>query len=118
MGRFLKIPALLLIAFLTLLPRVMGNPAPAGAPQVVLQHPEAPPEDQVTADMRKRAQRELDKQRQEQMKRDADKLLQLAAELKLYVDQSNQHILSLNVMKKAEEIEKLAKSVREKMKAN
>jgi hypothetical protein len=32
------------------------------------------------------------------------------------VDKSNEHTLSLDVVKKADEIEKLAKSVKEKMK--
>jgi hypothetical protein len=43
-------------------------------------------------------------------------LLALATELKDYVDKSNEHVLSLDVVKKAEEIEKLAHHVREKMK--
>ena len=34
------------------------------------------------------------------------------------VDKSNENTLSLDVLKKAEEIEKLAHSVKEKMKAN
>ena len=56
--------------------------------------------------------------RQEQMKRDADKLYQLTGELKAYVDKNGQNILSLDMMKKAEEIEKLAHSVKQKMKEN
>jgi hypothetical protein len=43
-------------------------------------------------------------------------LLDLAAELKAYVDKTNENIISLEVIKKAEQIEKLAKSVKEKMK--
>ena len=57
------------------------------------------------------------KERQEALKKDADKLLALATELKDYVDKTNENVMSLNVIKKAEEIEKLAKSVRERMKA-
>jgi hypothetical protein len=38
--------------------------------------------------------------------------------LKQYVDKSNENTLSLDVVKKAEEIEKLARSVKDKMKAN
>ena len=57
------------------------------------------------------------KERQEALKKDTDKLLALATELKDQVDKSNENTLSLDVVKKAEEIEKLAKSVREKMKA-
>jgi hypothetical protein len=43
-------------------------------------------------------------------------LLELATELKQYVDKTNEDILSMDVIKKADEIEKLARSVREKMK--
>jgi len=58
------------------------------------------------------------KERQESLKKDTDKLLELATELKNQVDKSSENTLSLDVMKKAEEIEKLAKNVREKMKAD
>ena len=58
----------------------------------------------------------LNKDRQKKLKEDTDKLLQLATELKEYVDKTNENILSLDVIKKTDEIEKLAKSVREKMK--
>jgi hypothetical protein len=54
--------------------------------------------------------------RQKDIQKDTDKLLELATELKQYVDKTNEDILSMSVIKKAEEIEKLAHSVREKMK--
>ena len=60
-------------------------------------------------------QRNLD--RQKRLVADTDKLLQLAQELKVEVDKSNKDMLSVTVIKKAEEIEKLAKSVKERMKA-
>ena len=56
------------------------------------------------------------KQRVAALKTDTDKLLKLSLELKEYVDKSNENVLSLEVIKKADEIEKLAKSVRDKMK--
>jgi hypothetical protein len=68
----------------------------------------------IEKDMAKRANRE----RQAQLHRDTDNLLKLANELKQYVDKTNENTLSLDVVKKAEEIEKLAHSVKEKMKAN
>lgn len=55
-------------------------------------------------------------QRQARMKADADKLFKMASELKDSLDKSNPNILSLDVVKKAQEIEKLAHSVKEKMK--
>ena len=54
--------------------------------------------------------------RQAALKSDTDKLLKLAEELKTSVDKSSANVLSLDVLKKAEEIEKLAHSVRDKMK--
>lgn len=50
------------------------------------------------------------------LKQDTDKLLKLSVELKESVDKSSENVLSLDVIKKAEEIEKLAHSVKEKMK--
>ena len=55
-------------------------------------------------------------ERQADLKRDTDKLLKLATELKDSVDKTTENTLSVDVMKKAEEIEKLAHSVKEKMK--
>jgi hypothetical protein len=50
------------------------------------------------------------------LKRDSEKLLELATELKQYVDKSGENVLSMDVIKKCDEIEKLSKSVRGKMK--
>ena len=58
------------------------------------------------------------KERQAAIKRDTDRLLELATQLKDNVDKSSENTLSMDVVKKAEEIEKLAKSVKEKMKGN
>ena len=54
---------------------------------------------------------------QADLKRDTEKLLKLATELKESVDKTSKSTLSLNVIKKAEEIERLAHSVKDKMKA-
>jgi len=56
--------------------------------------------------------------RQKQMTEDTAKLLQLATELKTEMDKSTKDTLSMNVVRKAEQIEKLAHTVREKMKAS
>jgi hypothetical protein len=52
------------------------------------------------------------------LKRDTQKLLELATELKQYVDKTNQNVLSLEVIKKCDQIERLAKSVRSNMKGD
>jgi hypothetical protein len=54
--------------------------------------------------------------RQQQLVKDTDKLLALATELKTDVDKTNKNVLSIDVIKKAEEIEKLAKNVKDRMK--
>jgi hypothetical protein len=56
--------------------------------------------------------------RQAQLVQDTDRLFDLAKELKDQVDKTNKNVLSVDVVKKADEIEKLAKSVHDKMKAN
>jgi carboxypeptidase C (cathepsin A) len=55
-------------------------------------------------------------ERQAQLRLDTAKLVALTAELKQHVDKSDVNILSMDVIKKAQEIQKLAKSVQDKMK--
>jgi hypothetical protein len=54
--------------------------------------------------------------RQKKLVADTDKLLSLATDLKQQVDKSTKDTLSVDVIKKADEIEKLAHSVKERMK--
>ena len=68
--------------------------------------------------MERSREKALNKQRQTQLEKDTERLLKLATELKEYVGKTDEHTLSLDVIKKAEEIEKLAKSVKEKMKGS
>jgi len=53
--------------------------------------------------------------RQSQLRLDTEKLVVLTAELKQHVDKAGANILSMDVIKKAQEIQKLAKSVQDKM---
>lgn len=81
--------------------------------------PTIPPDDdeahsKAERDMAKKANHD----RQVALQRDTDKLLELATQLKENVDKSSENTLSMDVIKKAEEIEKLAHSVKEKMKGN
>jgi hypothetical protein len=55
-------------------------------------------------------------ERRKQIADDAARLLQLATELKKEVDKTDKDTLSVNVIRKAEMIEKLAKGVKQKMK--
>ncbi len=79
------------------------------APQTEEPSPAVP--SQVQKDMEKRA----NQQRQAELKRDTERLLKLSTELKDYVDKSNENVLSIDVIKKADEIEKLAHSVKTRM---
>jgi len=54
--------------------------------------------------------------RQKKLSEDTDKLLALAIELKERVDKTNKDVLSVDVIKKADEIEKLARSLKERLK--
>jgi hypothetical protein len=79
--------------------------------------PHARPGDEAREKMLKDMEKRRNEDRQKQIRRDSEKLLQLATELKDYVDKSNENILSMDVIRKADEIEKYAHSVKEKMKS-
>ena len=91
-----------------------GSDVQGQDPQFGRERPKDPNEEKMERDREKA----LNKQRQSSLQKDTDRLLQLATELKEYVDKTNEHTLSLDVIKKAEEIEKLAKSVKGKMKGS
>ena len=76
------------------------------------------PEDEAQKKWEHDRAKKANEERFQKIKDDTEKLVTLSNELKDYVAKANEHTLSLNVIKKAEEIEKLAKSVKEKMKAN
>jgi len=65
---------------------------------------------------RKAMAKKANEERQQEIQKDTEKLLELATELKHEVDKSSENTLSLDVIKKAEQIEKLAKEVKDKMK--
>ena len=110
----LRLTVILLVAAVLVVPlRSQVNPQKASPPYGA---PSGNPEDEARARLEKDMEKRRNLARQEQIKRDSDKLLQLATELKSYVDRSNENVLSMEVVKKAEEIEKYAHSVKEKMK--
>jgi hypothetical protein len=110
------INSLLLFAILALaIPGVGQTPAqppPVGGNL----SPSSPEEDDARARLTRDMAKKANEERHVALKYDTDKLLRLAVDLKAYVDKSNEHILSVDVVKKAEEIEKLAHSVKDKMK--
>ncbi len=106
-----------LLFFLGFAPRPLRSQSPQGVPP-----PLAPPGSPVPSTdpdvvkLQREAAKARNLQREQEIKRDTDKLLQLATELKQSVDKTNENIISLDVIRKADEIEKLAKNVKEKMK--
>lgn len=72
--------------------------------------------DEVQARLASEMAKKAAKERVAALKHDTDKLLKLSVELKESVDKSDENVLSLDVIKKADEIEKLAHSVKDKMK--
>ncbi|MFZ0792549.1 MAG: hypothetical protein WAM65_02190 [Candidatus Korobacteraceae bacterium] len=90
--------------------------AQQATPPSVLQPSQHLEETPWEVQQKKEMVRERNLQRQVELKKDTEKLLQLATELKQSVDKTDENTLSLEVIRKADEIEKLAKSVRDKMK--
>lgn len=60
--------------------------------------------------------RAANEQRQFEIKRDTEKMFQLTAELKESLEKSGQDVMSMDDIKKVEQIEKLARGVKSKMK--
>lgn len=73
-------------------------------------------ESQIEEKFERQVAKRWQKHQYESLKKDTDRLLEISTELKQYVDKANENVLSLEVVKKAEEVEKLAKKVKEKMK--
>jgi hypothetical protein len=116
----MKLPALSIVLasllfFLMALAGQQGPPLEArpGEPQFGHQPQRENPA--WTRDQLKQMQKQQKAARQKQLKEDTEKLLQLATELKESVEKTNENVLSLDVVKKAEEIEKLAKHIKTNM---
>jgi 5'-deoxynucleotidase YfbR-like HD superfamily hydrolase len=91
------------------------NSGPPQPPRTDITSPAAD-EDEARARIASEMAKKAAKERVAALKNDTDKLLRLSVELKQSVDKSDENVLSVDVIKKAEEIEKLARSVKEKMK--
>lgn len=74
--------------------------------------------DPFEENMHEKQLKSLNELRQKRLVTDTDKLLKLATELKAEVERPDKGALPARAMTKADQIEKLAKSVREKMKAS
>jgi hypothetical protein len=88
-----------------------------GLPQTPGHNPATDPDPDPTGPGRAERQAKMQNvDRQKRLVADTEKLLTLATDLKEQVDKSTKDTLSVDVIKKADEIEKLAHSVKERMK--
>jgi hypothetical protein len=101
-------------------PQQIGQPAPWAASQpAAVRMPDANTQMQMQQQSKQTKQAKYEAAnaaRRKQIADDAARLLQLATELKTAVDKTDKDTLSLDVIRKAESIERLAKGVKEKMK--
>ena len=67
-------------------------------------------------DVQKQQAQAANVQRQIEIRRDTEKMAELTQELKEYLAKADQGVVSVDVVKKAEQIEKLAHSVKSKLK--
>jgi hypothetical protein len=83
----------------------------SGQPPVV-----NPPDDDRSPRMKRSQVEELLKADYAKSLEDAAQLLKICEDLKIELEKTDRHVLSLSVLKKTEEIEKLAKRIRNRMK--
>jgi len=80
----------------------MGNPLPELGPS-------------LTPDQEEKQSKARNDERQKRLEADTNKLLELATQLHTDVAKTNKNVLSIDVIKRADEIEKLAHAVKERM---
>jgi hypothetical protein len=90
-------------------------PPPAGFPTGPDMTPTTPNNDPGLRHMLHKMAKERNTDRQKKIEADTARLLELAKQLHAAVVKSNKNTLSIDVVKDAEEIEKLAKSIKDKM---
>jgi hypothetical protein len=113
------VATLLVSTFLMIASSWAQNPTiPIAQQGPQIRPPGTPPPTPAEIEMEKRVAKQRNQQRFAQLKKDTDHLLELATQLKKSVDAANDQTLSLEVIRKAEQIEKLAKQVRQKMAAD
>ena len=111
-----KFSVFIIFLFL-LLPALAQTPSSRQLPSPTTpDSPTANDEDEAHARIANDMAKKAAKERVAALKNDTDKLLKLSIELKTYVDKSDENVLSVDVIKRAEAIEKLARSVKDKMK--
>jgi len=90
--------------------------APALAPQTGRQRSQADDTDTTHLPNGKLRQDEIVKDDHEKSLKDAAQLVDLAESLKQEIEKDDAHVLSISTLKKTEEIEKIARRIRSRMK--
>ena len=114
--RFKSLLRVILVFLVTAAAPIMSQSNPLQFPQVPPLQQKPGREDEPRLKMERDMAKKANQARQADLRRDTEKLLKLATELKESVDKTSESTLSVDVVKKAEEIEKLAHSVKDKMK--
>lgn len=118
--------ALLALTMLTLLaatgttqrgsPPPPPNPLQVPRPDSALGLPDPRVQGEISPEVLEKQARLRNDERQRRLVSDTDKLLDLATKLHADVAKTDKHMLSIDVIRRADEIEKLAHSVKERMK--
>lgn len=111
---------LLTLAAITMAPGVAGiqetfalpNGPPAGSSLPNQQADQTPPYAAPPIPLTAKQKQELLKSQFDKMKQEAKTLVQLAQSLQTEVDKSNENVLSLQIVDKAEKVEKLARKIK------
>ena len=96
-------------------PSEAGVASLGGTPAAQGRAPVPPPPTPAEIEMQRRMAKQRNQERFAKIRKDTDQLLELATQLKQSVDAAGDQTLSLAVIRKAEQIEKLARQVRQKM---
>ncbi len=98
--------------------QIPQSPAPSGShiPESEINPAAANSNDPAMTRMKHERQVAVDNDRHKRMVADADKLLELATELKAQVDRSTPNETSVTAFNKADQIEKLAHDVKQRLK--
>ena len=88
--------------------------SPPAVPQAERRGP-APPPGEIRLPNGKSQQEEILKADHEKDLKDASQLIELAEQLKQELEKNDRHVLSVSSLKKTEEIEKIAKRIRSRL---
>jgi len=109
-----RITALIVLLLAAVLLAQQQQTRPVPSPPRINTLPQ--PIEQEKSDLPMTSPAKLLKYQHEETKKDVDKLVKLVAEVQEEVDKAGENVLPLNTLKKLEEVEKLSKKVRNRIK--